>query len=764
MDEFPNGLGQAVIYSLPDSTLRKGGYLDSNVFNITFNTKNNVEFYLRLKVPGFSDTLIAFSATDSVIKLGDIELSSNRALDVIDVVYVKPMFERSMDGISVNVQGTSLQNLTNLFEVLKASPKLTSPDDERIEIIGKGVPLILVDRQAIISNEELKAIPASQIEKIEIISNPSAKYKAQGSGSGVIEVYTKNFHLEGYSMTVSADGGVSTQLMPTGRLTSGLSLKKKKFSLNGYLGANYNSGVTIGTTTGATTDDSNREQFSEYRNENGGTWQYYNLKGAYTISAKQRLTAGVNGYGSRSNTNNESSSEYFTNDVLMTKQVMLADPSTRWANNSAFINYTLETDTFHSAFEVNINYINKVSSGQGIYAGDFQDFTTNTSSIFKVRNDHKDRPNIGEVRINYDHNFDTTKWKLSVGGSYNMLFNGKVFNQFNPTGEAWIVDSVYSNSYDYQEQIGAVFAEVSKKWNKFGFRLGVRGEYTYLNGFSNSLDKEFIDSSYILPFPNASIMFEPNDKVGLTFSYSSGIERPQFSNFDPFVRIQDSLNISYGNPFLRPAIEQTLGMNVDLFYAYSFSVNYSYVDKPTSELSFVSDSTFLIETTPYNADYKQKLSFSLNLPIQLKWLTGWNSLWFDYNKYNFTTAFERDPFLNTSYGIYSNLNFVLPKDFSLLNRTYFYKYGNASMSSNAVVNWGMRLTKKYKGNNFQIYADVSNIIPQKNIYSQVSGNYNGKTITQNNFTSFKLGLFYKFGRLKRDTQIKESSSGQSDRL
>jgi outer membrane receptor for ferrienterochelin and colicin len=158
-----------------------------------------------------------------------IPMVKNNNLEQVDIVFKKEMFKRTMDGINVNVEGTSLQNLTNLFEVLKASPKITSPDNERIEIIGRGSPLILVDRQAIISNDELKAIPADQIERIEIITNPSAKYRAQGSGSGVIEVYTKNFHLEGYNMTVRSQAGINTQLQPNAGLNLGLSLKKKKF-------------------------------------------------------------------------------------------------------------------------------------------------------------------------------------------------------------------------------------------------------------------------------------------------------------------------------------------------------------------------------------------------------------------------------------------------------------------------------------------------------------------------------------------------------
>ena len=265
-DKDALSLGQITIFSLPDSTLRKGSYLDSTDLNLALDTKGNADFYAKIAVPNYKDSIISFSVVpgDTLVDFGILAMQKDQSLEEVEILYRKEMFVRTMDGISVNVEGTNLQSLTNLFEVLKASPKLTSPDDERIEIIGRGSPLILVDRQAIISNDELKAIPANQIERIEIITNPSAKYKAQGSGNGVIEVYTKNFHLEGYNMTIRADGGLSTQSRPQGGLSAGLSLKRKKFSLNGYLGANYNAQNGFGNSSGFTTDDSFRSLTSNY--------------------------------------------------------------------------------------------------------------------------------------------------------------------------------------------------------------------------------------------------------------------------------------------------------------------------------------------------------------------------------------------------------------------------------------------------------------------------------------------------------------------
>ena len=206
-----------------------------------------------------------------------------------------------------------------------------------------------------------------------------------------------------------------------------------------------------------------------------------------------------------------------------------------------------------------------------------------------------------------------------------MVYNGKRFNQYSWVDDDWVINPLYTNSYDYTEQIGGVFTEVTKNWKKVSVRGGITGEYTNLNGYSHSLNKQFMDSLYILPFPSMSLLYKPSDKMSMTLRYSAGINRPSFDNYDPFVRIQDSLSIEYGNPYLRPAVQRNVGFDLDLFYSYGLSVDYTYTTGFQSTLSFI-DSTFLLNSTPWNADKKQGLSVSLNIPLKAKWVSGWNSI------------------------------------------------------------------------------------------------------------------------------------------
>jgi len=563
---------------------------------------------------------------------------------------------------------------------------------------------------------------------------------------------------------VSAAGGVNTQLRPAARGGVGISLKKKKFSLNGYVGGNYNASNGFGSTSGFTTDDSNRTLSSGFDNESTSNWQYFKIKAAYNINAKQILTFGVNGNGSGGRNESVSNSDFLTNEALITRRFSNSNSSNTNLDNSAFLNYSLETDTNNSVLEINLNYNNKVSNSDATYLSAFQEIPTGDSSVFQLRNESRDIPNVGELRVNYQHNFDTTGWRLEFGGSFSALFNNKRFDQFNNNDNVWVLNPELSNSYDYQESIGAVFAELSKKWNKFGFRVGARGEYTKLDGFSNSLNQQFIDSVYILPFPTTSILYEPNPKLGITAFYKTGINRPQFDLYDPFVRVEDSLNVRRGNPFLRPSVEQTFGIDFDILYAYGLSLTYKHVNDPRSTISFIDEESFLTESTSWNAELEQTVGASFNLPFRTKRLQGWNSVWVNYSKYSFTPIFGREDFFNLTYGAYSYLTLNLKRNLSIQNRLHINKWGGSDSENNTIVNWGLRVTKKYNGNKFQIFADVANIIPPRSRSTQFSGNFQFQSNNQSQFTTFKVGLYYKFGRLKSEAQIKETTSGQSGRL
>lgn len=760
--DLPDGQGRGMVYSAADSSLVKGNFIDSNILIVEFNAVEDAAYYLKIVAPGYSDTLIPFTATPPVMRFEPVNLISDVMLDAINVVYEKPVFERTMNGLSVNVKGTTLEQLSTLFDILKASPRLSSPDDENIEIIGRGVPLILVDRQPIISSDELRAIPASEVDKIEIITNPSARYRAQGSGNGVIEVYTNDFSLQGYRAHIRLNSGFNTQGKNRSSVNTGLNLKKGKLSINGNLGVNYFENFNFGNSNYATLDSSLHSN-SQYENNGQRTWRYYKLKAGYDINEDQRISVGVSGNGSVNSGLTTNSREYYVQNALTTLQSGSSENTSKWLTNRAFSSYTWDIDSLGSAFEVNLNYTRRISDSDREFSTNFVDNSTQTEEEYNALATWRDRPNIVELRLNYEHYLDSN-FILEFGADVSALFNDKRFNRSTPENGQWVEDPLYTNSYNYKEQIGGVFAQVSRMMGKVGFQLGLRGEYTRLDGFSETLNQQFMDSSYLLPFPNAGVMYEPSDKLAITAYYSSGIDRPSFTNYDPFVRILDSLNVQFGNPYLRPSYNHTVGLEFDVMYSYNLSFSYSRYDDIASTLTFVDPVTFVTSSTPWNAKLNETYSLSLSLPINLKWLDGWNSFWVDYNTYEFTEEFQRDPFNNITMGFSSFLTFKLPYDFKIMNRLFINKWGDDVSTNSLITNWGVRVTKEFDKPDINIFAEVYELFPSKNQSEAINGNYVSYGQHQWQFTGVRIGFFYKFGRLTANTSIKESESGQSGRL
>ncbi|MCR9172492.1 MAG: TonB-dependent receptor [bacterium] len=760
--DLPDGIGRGMVYNSSDSSLVKGNFIDSNLFIVQFEAIEDAQYYIKLTAPGFVDTIIPFVAKPPVMRFDPVILSSDVLLDEINVVYEKPVFERTMNGLSVNVKGTTLEQLNTLFDILKASPRLSSPDDETIEIIGRGTPLILIDRQPIISNDELRAIPASEVDKIEIITNPSAKYRAQGSGNGVIEVYTNNFSLQGYRAHIRADAGMNTQKKFRSGTNIGLNLKKGKFSLNGNVGLHYREFYNFGSSNYATLDSSLYSN-TGFELDGNSLWRHYMLKAGYEINEDQRISFGTGGHGSSGQNISDNAQDFYSQGVLSTQRLAHSENNNKWLTNRAFLNYTWDTDTIGSALEVNLNYTRRISDGENQFSTDFRDYQSQQEQVYNALAVRQDRPNIGEVRLNYEHYVDSNFF-FEFGADVSALFNDKRFNRYIIENGQWVEDPAYTNSYNYQEQIAGAYAQVSKKWGKFGAQLGIRGEYTRLNGYSQSLSQQFMDSSYLLPFPDAGVLYEPNEKLAITAYYSSGIDRPSFQNFDPFVRVLDSLNVQFGNPYLRPSYEHNFGLEIDILYSYNLSLSYSRYEDFAGTLTFVDPTTFVTSSTPWNAKLNETYSLSLSIPINLDWLDGWNSIWLDYNIFEFTEIFQRAPYENITFGFSSYLIFKLPHNFTIMNRLWMNRWGNDTSTDNIMTHWGVRLTKEFDNPDINIFAEVNQLMPQQNRTETVNGNYLAYSQNQYQFTGFEIGVFFKFGRLTANTSIKESESGQSGRL
>lgn len=755
--------GQFAIYSVEDTSFIKGDIIEDNQFEFSHG-KN--PFFIKIFAVAYKDSFILVTPdpVNGKYTIPRIQLVSKGELQEVTVRAARPMFKRSLKGINVNVASTPLAELATLFDVLKASPKIMSSDDESITIIGKGTPKIFVDRQEILSIDELKAIPASFVDKIDIVTNPSARYSASGAG-GVIEVYTLNYHMEGTVTTVGLNGGVNIVGQPNIGANVNLNFKKKKFSLNLSLNGSYSKYKSLSDSRTEYTDSSQIITNSSSVSRGQHFWGYTDLKMRYDFNKKHSLTAGIKGWGGGNTGVSDESSDFTQFSVLNQTSSGNTDGGNLWINPTAHLNYKWNTNEYGSYFTTRFQYNIRIRDGNSINNSAFQNYLDSTATNFRRKTDSRDRPNVFTTYIDYVHVFDTTGWEIGTGGFYSGLINDKIYDQYNFEDNDWVKDNTFSNSYDYTEQIAALYFDVEKSWEKFSFKLGVRSEATFINGFSRSLNKQIIDTYYINLFPSSTFMFQLSKDWNLTLGYNGRIDRPQFENYDPFVQQRDSLSITYGNPNLLPEYSHVASMELGYKMGYSLEASYTRTNRPISTRSFVDSNTYIFHSTPDNADYSDEVSLSLSIPINLKWWRGYNTLWGSYSKYYFPEDFYRSPFGNFTFGAYLYQQFFLPKDWSI--NTSLNVNSNASGNSLSKPNfyWNLGIGKKLLDGDLNLRLDVNNIIPPKYRNQIYGANYVTYSNTQWSFTTFKVSITYKFGRLKAVSQIEDAKKGgQSDRL
>jgi outer membrane receptor protein involved in Fe transport len=441
---------------------------------------------------------------------------------------------QNIPSVSVDVNGTvSLRNNSNVVIWINGKPAGITSDNE---------------------GDILQEMPAGSIEKVEVITNPSAKYSAEGS-AGIINLIMKESAKPGYYGSVS--GGVSVP-------------DRGKLGYN--LGANLN--FTSSKVDAYASIGRRDMKFS------GGGWNnryILNPANGDTLSSlKQSSTADRHFQGTfvRAGMNyrvNKMNSLGFDGFMMFGKGVMsnLNNNETYDAANSLLSQYYRNTATGgnRTMYNINLNYEHKFDQNGSNLTSSLS-FSSHPSSMENNYTQYDNANNLtstqqqttqgkspeAEFKIDYTNLF-TKDSKLQAG------FDGHYQEQYsNVIGLTnGIPDPNITNLFDYFERDYAAYTTYGNKWGKFSTQLGLRGEYSYIN-FSTGQQNYTVH--YIQPFPSVFLDYSIDQNNEFQLNYTRRLNRPRGHSINPFINISDSTNWSFGNPNLAPE------------YINSFELNY----------------------------------------------------------------------------------------------------------------------------------------------------------------------------------------------
>ncbi|WP_158594707.1 outer membrane beta-barrel family protein [Ulvibacterium marinum] len=753
-------LGNALIISPMDSTIVKGTSFFEGIFELTDLKEKRV--LLKLTSLEFVDTYITVEYKGiSEINLGNIIVAeANNELQEVVVIAKTPLVKERADGsIEVKVANTTLATSTSVIEILSRSPSIVTDEDNGVEVFGKGAAVIYVNGIKV-ANERLSTLSPSNIESIEIISNPGPRYDAEGNA--VINIITKRTMDEGSKGTVKNYYSYSGFAGYDNRTNVDYNYSKGKWSVNG----NY--GLLIGndrwswrtSRTRDTTEDffmSDIKADSRSKMEN---FSNYGLGLQFNATENSYLSLEYNGAFEDLGGTRLSENTITDNEIGIYTSKLSRDDST--------LKNTL-----------NLNYYNKIDSlGSNLFVGgqfsgynnDFDNDIDESNSIDGIESNGLIN-NIGENNINiFSLQSDYTK---AIENSH-LLELGIKYGYVNINSETLFFDidnirapvknEVLSSNFEYDEKVPAAYINYKGSISdSVNYSFGLRTELTDIKLFTSVDGGEIIEDNYINFFPNASINARLSGGLSAYLTYSSRIIRPPYNRLNPFVVYQDAFTSVRGNRDLQPSKVHSIELGW-AFKNWSLKTGYNYTIGPITGGAFQSEDNpreYILQQV--NVSKEHALFATLSKNINLKWLKSINNLSWSYNKLVDDTGTFDISVSRPYYYAYSQNTFDIQDWFTLYVTAWYLsdmQDGIKLRKGQSSVNIG--LEKKMFNNAFTFNLDFNDIFYDV----MYDGGYRIGTTdviyaNQLNTNYVRLSASYNFGKLK-ESKYNNKNVGETE--
>src|SRR5450432_4036718 len=506
-------------------------------------------------------------------------------LQGVTVIAPQQLIENKIDKMIFNAEKDLTSQGGVATDILKKIPQISVDIDGNVELAGSSSIRFLIDGKpstAFGSNitDVLQSIPASQIKSIEVVTNPGAKYDAEGLG-GIINIILKHNSVKGINGNISLTAASRNE---NGSLN--LNARNGNFGINMYLNANARlPATTILTSTRVSQDTAAQTQiildqdgssrFYRYGVESGLSLDYtYRKRNNFTFSISDNHFGTTNNGSQNQSQTTMDSQDIPINQVLTSSQTQ-SDVRLNNINLSLDYKLTFEKEDqeldfgIHSSVEN--NNFNSVNT-QNNLPGNIPFYGTN--------NNNPGRETETEIVLDYTHPISK---KVMLGAGGKMVFTdihstSSVFS-LQPASGSYIYDSTLSNYLRYQQQVYALYTELSfpvSTW--FDAKMGLRYERTDLNPFFSDIPQQVVEPGYNTFVPSVFLSRKLNDRQTLKLNYSKRIERPDYRELNPFINTTDPYNITTGNPYLQPEIGHRLelGWSDDLEAGGSFMISAFY--------------------------------------------------------------------------------------------------------------------------------------------------------------------------------------------
>lgn len=698
-----------------------------------------------------------------------------QTLGEVTVTAQKPLVKVEIDKLTYSLEDDPEAQTSNALEMFRKVPMITVDGEDKIQLKGSGNYKIYMNGKPsnLLSGDNasdvLKSMPASSIKNIEVITDPGAKYDAEGVG-GIINIITTKNALQGYTGTVR--GNAST----LGRFGAGgyVSLKAGKFGITANYGYNHNNSpwndsystraVDANDKTGEPATMLEERGRSKYK----GPFQYGYLEGSYEIDTLNLISVGANLF--RGNMTNFSELSAEMNGIG--SNMNMDNPIYRYSRNSS------SKGTFGST-DVNVDYQHSTSKKDELLTVSYR--------FSDSPNDNESRTSLSDVKDYFmanrypqwninkasttehtaqvDYTTPTRKDQtLEAGVKYiNRQSKSNTLEQRDTLNIGdWEDVSRDNSDFRHTQHIYSAYLGYVMKFNKFGVKAGVRAEGTSLSAEFAKAQEQNFSTNYFDVVPNATLTYQIGMASQIRLGYNMRIQRPGIWYLNPYINDVNPQDITQGNPNLDSEKSNNVNMNYSLFsqkFSINASLNYTFVNNSIERYSDIanfptsdprSQYNGAMWTTYGNVGKKQQVGAFLYgswNPVPLFRISINGGI--DYvDLKSGELGLENDGF---SGRIFANGQFTLPKDFRInLHGGYFSPRVMLQGKQSPFYFAGLNVSKDFLKKKLSVSLGASNPFWKTMKHEMTTTGDGFKNVSTNWRTSreFNLSVSYRFGTMK----------------
>lgn len=764
----PVPYANVILLNAEDSTSVVKGAVSEESGAFHFENIAANEYLVKVSFVGFEELLRKISVSGDE-NLGNFILSESVSnLDEIAINVKNPTVRREIDRLVFNVANTSLSS-GNTWDILRRTPGVLVANGS-LQVRNQGVQVYINDRKVHLSASELRDLlesySAENIQSIEVITNPPARYDAEGGS--ILNIVTSKGIAIGYKGSVNA--ALTQAIFP--KYTFGTSHYYKADKLNLFANYSFNP----------------RKEFKEDESYINFMDDDQNVLSRWetdfdrtTRSNAHNANVILDYYIDDRNTLSFSSNALYSPNKTFDNNVFTDIAS---QENNAFANFQtisgLEEDQSNLGMDLEYRHQLKTEgaeiSAKGHYTrydqDRFQEVSTDyedSSGALIQENDFfteaRQQINIFTGQLDYVTPLAGTAFEAGVKASVIDSESGIDF--FDVENGSTDYNEALSDNFLYDENIFAGYVSAAKDWEGWSAKAGLRGEYTEREGESRSMDQ--VDNrEYFELFPTFYLMHSLSANHSITFDYSRRIQRPRYESLNPFRYFLNENNFNSGNPNLRAAISNNFNLNYTLKSAYFFDLYYRDNGPSTQVLSFQDNENRTIRNVSVNL--LESISYGLDLShgrsLTDFWYTyGYVSLFHEEQTFmalesgNVPVDIAIDGFFGSWYN-----SFVLSKDGTFtgeLSLTYVSDYITGSYNFDPMTTLSIGFRKSLWNNRAELTLNLEDILDETNTWLRSSYlNQDNGFFAQPESRYVRVGFKYNFGNFRlsdnqRDVQAEE---------